>query len=119
MATNTTKQVPLVGDFKTGLTALAGGATPSAEANTLGCVNVVATCATNGDSMILPAGMPQGAVVFVQNNGAARLDVFPNTGATINGGTATTGDHAVATTKGAYYVQVGTDGLTWIGSVSA
>lgn len=119
MATNTTRFMTMVNGVKTDITALAGGATPSAAANTLEAVNYVTTCATNGDSVILPAGMPQGSVVFVGNQGAARLDVFPNTGASINGGTATTGDFAVATTKSALFVQYGSDGLSWIGMLGA
>lgn len=101
---------------KTGITALAGGAAPTLAANTLdGRVNVVSTCATTGDSVILPAGMPQGASVTVVNTVATvTVDVYPNTGGTINGGTATTGQRGVATQTGATFIQVGTDGLTWV-----
>ena len=119
MATNTVTHIVQQGGIKTGITALAGGATPSAAANTLEGINYVSTCATNGDSVILPADMPAGTVIWVHNAGAARLDVFPNTGASINGGTATTGDFAVATTKAAVFVQYGTDGLSWIGLTGA
>lgn len=102
--------------FNTGLTALAGGAAPSAAANTLsGGVNTVTVCATTGDSVILPANMPQGATVKVFNLVATvTVDVYPNTGGTINGGTATTGQRGVATQTGATFTQIGTDGLTWV-----
>lgn len=119
MATNTTNFVVQYGGYKGTITALAGGATPSAAANTLEAINYITTCATAGDSVILPAGMPQGTVVWVTNQGAARADVFPNTGATINGGTATTGDFALTNAKTAVFVQYGTDGLSWMGMLGA
>lgn len=120
MATTQTKGLVLVGDVKTGMTALAGGAAPTLEANTLGAVNVVSTVASDGDSVILPAGMPQGAMVWVFNQDSAQdIHVFPGTGATVNGGTATTGDIAVGQTQGAVFIQVGTDGLTWLGLLGA
>jgi hypothetical protein len=105
-----------VGGYSTGLTALAGGAAPSAAANTMSSrVNVVATCATTGDSVILPASMPQGAQVTIINTVATvTVDVYPNTGGTINSGTATTGQRGVATQTGATFTQIGTDGLTWV-----
>jgi len=103
-----------IGGYSTGLTALAGGANPSAAANILSSgVNVVSVCATAGDSMKLPASMAQGAKVRVYNTSAATLDVFPNTGATINGGSVDS-EKGVATLTGATFVQVGTDGLTWV-----
>jgi hypothetical protein len=120
MATNTTKVVTQYGGVKTGMTALAGGAAPSAAANTLEAINVVSTVATDGDSVILPAGMPQGTLIWVFNQDAAQdIHVFPNTGGTVNGGTATTGDIAVGQTQAAVFVQVGTDGLTWLGLYGA
>ena len=101
---------------KTGFTALAGGATPTLEANTVsGRFNVVGTCATTGDSVILPAGMGQGAEVTIVNTvTTVTVDVYPPTSGTINGGTATTGQRGVATQTGATFVCVSTDGLTWI-----
>lgn len=104
-----------IGATKTGMTALAGGAAPTLEANTCsGRINVISTAATLGDSVILPAGMPQNSAVTIVNLGAATVDVYPNTGATINGGTATTGQRGLATGTGATFYQVGTDGLTWV-----
>jgi hypothetical protein len=101
---------------KTGITALAGGAAPTLEANTVsGRFNVVGTCATTGDSVILPAGMGQGAEITVVNTVATvTVDVYPPTGGTLNGGTATTGQRGVATQTGATFVCVSTDGLTWV-----
>lgn len=100
---------------KTGITALSGGAAPTLVANTCdGAYNVIATVAVAGDSVILPASMPQGATVFIYNNAANTADVYPGTGATLNGGTATSGQRGIATKTGSTFIQVGTDGLTWI-----
>jgi len=101
-------------DQKLGMTALAGGATPSAAANT--CVigtNTITTCATAGDSVILPAGAPKGARVVVANLAAAKADVFPNTGGTINAAAANA-NLGVAATTVAEFIQIGADGLTWL-----
>lgn len=120
MATNTTQVVVQQGGVKTGMTALAGGAAPTLAANTLEAINVVSTVASDGDSVILPAGMPQGTLVWVVNQDAAQdIHVFPNTGGTIQGGTATTGDIAIGQTQAAVFIQVGTDGLTWVGLYGA
>jgi hypothetical protein len=120
MATTAQKHLVLTGEVKTGITALAGGATPSLAANTLDAFNVIATCATAGDSVILPAGMPQGSIVTVLNSGAAAADVFPPTGGTINGGTPTTGDFRVTNAKvGVFVCTSANDGLTWVGVLSA
>lgn len=103
-----------IGGYNTGVTALAGGAAPTAAANTMSSgVNVVSVCATAGDSVILPASMPQGAQISVYNTSAATVDIFPNTGGTINGGSANS-EKGIATLTGAIFVQVGTDGLTWV-----
>lgn len=120
MAANTTQIGSLVGGVKTGMTALAGGAAPTLAANTLERMNVVSTVASDGDSVILPAGQPQGAVVYVVNQDSGQdIHVFPNTGGTIQGGTATTGDIAIGQTQAALFIQVGTDGLTWVGMYGA
>lgn len=104
-------------DFcKGAITALAGGAAPTLEANTLsGRYNTITACATTGDSVIIPAGMPQGAEITAVNNVATvTVDVYPPTGGTINGGTATTGQRGIATQTGATFVCTSADGLTWI-----
>lgn len=104
------------GGVRTAITALAGAGTPALAANTLDYgTNVVSVVASSGDGVILPAGVPLGGEVRVFNIAANNTtDVFPNTGGTINGGTATTGQRGVATLTGATFVQVGTDGLTWV-----
>lgn len=120
MATNTSSFAMTVNGVKTGITALAGGAAPSAAANTLEAINVVTVVASDGDSVILPANMPQGAQVWVFNQDAGQdIHVFPPTGGTIQGGTATSGDIAVGQTQAAVFIQTGTDGLTWYGLYGA
>lgn len=105
-----------VGGVNAAMTALAGGAAPTLAANTASAgVNVVTVCTTTGDSLILPAGIPQGGQVQIVNQVATvTVDVYPSTGGTINGGVATTGQRGVATQTGATFTQVGTDGLTWV-----
>jgi len=101
--------------MKTGITALSGGAAPTLAANTAdGAYNIVSTVAVGGDSVILPAECPQGTEIFVYNDAAATCDVYPGTGATLNGGTATTGQRGIATKTGSRFVQVGLTGLTWV-----
>jgi len=108
--------IATTGPVRTAITALAGSGTPALAANTLSYgVNVVSVVASSGDGVILPAGVPQGGKVKVFNTAATNTcDVFPNTGATINGGTATTGQVGIATLTGATFVQVGATGLTWV-----
>ena len=118
MAGSKIQHAAYAGDYfcKGTITALAGGAAPTLEANTVsGRFNTVTVCATTGDSVILPAGMGQGAEITIVNTVATvTVDVYPPTGGTINGGTVTTGQRGVATQTGATFVCVSTDGLTWI-----
>ena len=102
-------------DTKTGMTALAGGASPTAAANT--CVigiNTITTCATAGDSVILPADAPFGARVIVANLSAAKADIFPNSGAKINAAAADA-NLGIAAITVAEFIQIGSDGKTWLG----
>ena len=101
-------------DTKLGMTALAGGAAPTAAANT--CIigiNTITVCATAGDSVILPAGASLGTRVVVANLAAAKADIFPNAGGTINAaaGNANLGIAAITVAE---FVQVGATGLTWL-----
>lgn len=108
-----------VGGLNTALACLAGAGTPTVASNptvvmTAG-VNVIPTVASSGDGVLLPAGIPQFGVITLFNTAAANTcDVFPNLGGTINGGTASTGQVGVAVKTGCRFVQVGTDGLTWV-----
>lgn len=101
--------------LKNSITALSGGGAPTAAANTLdGLYNVISTVTLGGDSVILPSGMGQFSEVFVYNDAANTCDVYPPTNGTLNGGTATTGQRGIATKTGTWFIQIGTDGLTWI-----
>lgn len=67
----------------TGITAFAGGGQASAT-QLAGEINYVTVCATVGDSVKL--GTPAlGSFIIVKNAGSTALDIFPPTGATING----------------------------------
>ena len=110
--------IQTVGGVRTGITALAGGTGASnyTAANTLNFgTNVVSVCATAGDAVILPAGIPQGGKVILVNLGVAVCDVTPNVGGTLNGGGATVQRGVAAAGGGATFIQTGTDGLTWVG----
>jgi len=65
-----------------GLTAFAGGGQASALALTA-TINRVTVCATAGDSVKLPAATA-GVQVIVLNDGAASMDIFPQTGESID-----------------------------------
>jgi len=108
------------GGVKTGMTALSGGTVPLLAANMLDAINVVSTVAADGDSVMLPSNTTKGTLCWVFNQDSAQdINVWPNVGATILGGTATTGDCAVGQTQGAVFVQLADDGLTWMGLLGA
>jgi len=89
-------------------------ASATATALTAG-INEVTASAADTDSVILPAGQPRGSVIYVFNRDASQdIKVWPNTGATMNGGTASTAAVTVGQTQGLICVQAGTDGLTWL-----
>lgn len=93
----------------TGLVAFAGGGKASATPLQPG-VNVVATCATTADSVLLPAAKA-GMLVVVFNAGAAAAQVFGAGTDTIDG--AATGTGVVLTNaKRALYIATA-DGV-WI-----
>lgn len=96
-----------------GITAYAGGGAANATKLNDG-INVIATCATAADSVILPAYAGPGEVVTVINAGAAAAAVFPPTGGTINGGAANAAVN-VTNAKASQYICVDTTGagLTW------
>lgn len=75
-------------DILDSITAFAGGGQGSATALT-GTLCIVATCATGGDSVLLPTLLSYNrAPIIVVNLGAASCDVFPATGQAINGSAA-------------------------------
>lgn len=105
--------------IKTGIVATAGGGQANAVELVAGD-NVVATCATAGDSVRLPARCAPGTEVFVRNNGAASCNVFPPVGGTINVLSANAG-FATAAARGAFLKCVDTTGagLIWAAAVSS
>jgi hypothetical protein len=89
-------------DVSGAITAHAGGTQAAATQLTQG-VNEITVCATNADSVQLPAAVP-GARVYVGNSGAADATVFGKNGRTdtINGTAGATGV-TLATTKNAVF----------------
>jgi hypothetical protein len=110
---NVTSYGRLVGGVTTGLTA---GATQTAAGATAltGALNTVTVVAADNDGVILPAGRGVGDVVVVANLDAAQdIKVYPNTGGAINGGSANAA-LVVGQQQVAQFVQIGTDGLSWL-----
>lgn len=98
-------------DTGTGLTAFAGGGQASAITLDRG-YNVVTTVATTADSAKLPDGLAflVGSVVYLKNNGANSLDLFPASGDDLGAGT----DTAISVAAGASVAFIGTaEGSTW------
>jgi hypothetical protein len=99
----------------TEVTAFAGGGQGSATAVGLG-VTVVATCATNGDSVKLPANAFIGGLELeVWNLGAASCDVFPPVGGKINALSANAALSIAAGAKAVFRSRDANSGLDWVG----
>jgi len=105
---NLTVTGPITYDHNTGITAFATGGQASATALT-GEYNNVTVCATAGDSVKLLTAVA-GQTQTVKNNGAAALDVFPNTSDAINGLSANT---AYSLPVGAEVTFRAIDAATW------
>ncbi len=73
----------VAGTTVTGITAHAGGGQADATPLTAQ-TNVIGTCATATDSVVLPAAAPVGAAVFVRNDGSKAAQVFAVDPGTIN-----------------------------------
>ena len=76
------KLAGLIGSTQNNIVAHAGGTKAAATQLTAAMCNVT-TCATNGDSVLLPPGYP-GLEVIISNKGAADLQVFGSGLDTIN-----------------------------------
>jgi hypothetical protein len=92
----------------TGITAFATGGQASATL-LASRYNNVTTCATAGDSVKLPTAVT-GAIYSIKNNGAASLNVFPNTDDCIN---ALSANLSVAVPVNAEVKFVAKDATTW------
>lgn len=115
---NTTSFGRSTGGVTTGLTAGATQTQAGATALT-GAQNTVTVVAADNDGVILPAGHGQGSRVLVANLDAAQdIKVYPNTGGTINGGSANAA-LVVGQQQVAEFVQLGTDGLSWVAILGA
>jgi len=73
----------IAGDIGTGLTA--AGSTAADAYAIAHDVNVFGTVASSTGA-ILPANVPAGTAVIIQNGGANALTVYPHDGGTVNGG---------------------------------
>jgi len=102
------------GTLQSGITADPGSSQAAAFQLTR-AINVVATVATIGDSLRLPKA-EVGDEIWVRNNAANSLDIFPQVGGTINNGSVDAA-YAVAGTKTA--VLKATTTLDWIAAVTA
>lgn len=88
---------------KTGLTASVTQTQVGGLALT-GYINVVSTVATTGDAVTLPVGATGGqTTVIVINNGANTMQIFPPTGAAIDGGTVNASVTLIAGSKKHFY----------------
>ncbi len=97
-----------LGTPETAITATAGGTQALAQAlSALVSVHEVTVCATNADSVKLPAPSVVGELHLVINNGAASLQVFGSGTDTINAVATATGV-AVATIKRAWFIALTT-----------
>lgn len=90
-----------IGGYVSGIAA--AGADQATATEVTGGINVVATAtATTADGVRLPADAAQGTMMYIVNNTAVALDVFPPTGGAINGGTANAAKALAANMAGLY-----------------
>lgn len=81
-------------DRATGIVAKAGG-TKAAAVPLVNSLNLVATCATLNDSVLMPKAIA-GSVVFITNNGAQTLAIYGQGTDTIDGAATATADTLAA-----------------------
>jgi hypothetical protein len=112
---HTSQAAAIGGSLATGIVAFATGGQASATPLSAG-INIIATCATGGDSVLLPVSSSVGDEVFIRNNGAASCNVFPRTGGAINGGSA---NAALALANGKTGIYKAISGTDWIAVVTA
>lgn len=95
----------------TTITAHAGGGGSGSAVVLTGEFNNITVCATANDSVILPATGQVGQIFYVENNGAASANVYPNSGGTVNGAAP---DAAIALPAGTRKVFVLVAANTWL-----
>lgn len=106
---------PAISTVTEGITATPGG-TQAAGVQLVSRYNRVSVCATGGDSVVLPPYLVD-LSIYVSNDGAAALNVFPYTGQAVNAAAVNTA-FSVAAGKTAVFVGSGTGGK-WAALVSA
>lgn len=82
--------------------ATAGTTQTQAGATVLTAAVNLVTTGNASDGVMLPAGRGVGDVVYVVNQSAAALNVYPQTGGAINGGSANAAKALAANMSGAY-----------------
>lgn len=106
-----------VGDISIGLVAAAGG-TKAAALQLTTSFNVLATVATNADSVLLPTDRQAGDEVIIVNDGAANAQVFGAGSDTIDGVVTATGVVLTAAKRCSYYCVSITSGVAaWISNM--
>ena len=97
--------------------ALTATGTSQTDAYQIGAdVSQFDTVAASTGAKLIPGCAP-GDELWLFNNGAQTLTVYPPTGEQINDGTVTTGGFSVAANKGAVFKK--SSSLNWIGIVTA
>ena len=112
---HTSTAAAIGGSLAAGIIARAGGTQALGTPLNAG-INVIATCATGADSVLLPASSGVGDELFIRNNGAASANVFPQVGGTINGAAA---NAALAVANGKTAIFKAISALDWIAVVTA
>jgi hypothetical protein len=102
---------PAVSTVTEGITATPGG-TQAAGVQLVSRYNRVSVCATGGDSVVLPPWMPD-LQIWVANDGAAALGVFPTLGESIGTG-AVNAVFSVTIAKPAMFIGSGTTGKWFV-----
>lgn len=77
----------------------------------------ILTTASSQTGAILPAAASLGGIFIVTNPTATTGIVYPDSGGTINGGTATTGGQNIAQNKTIIFIKVAN--LTWVSVLTA
>ena len=94
------------------------GTTQPTAAPILGIATLVsATTTTSQTAFVLPASSAPGHEVLVYCFSSTTALVFPDTGSTIDAGTATTGDVTIATKVARRFIK--TSSTTWISMLTA
>jgi hypothetical protein len=107
----------VVFDVNTAVTAKAGG-TQAAATQLTGNVGVITVCATDADSVQLPAGQ-KGAVYALWNSGAKSAQVFGNGTDTINGVATATGVALASGAKALHFCTSDQPAASWFRVLSA